>query len=616
MASPVSDDQGHQASQTGYNEQSQNTPVCGPENEPDNESSSLLFLFETWNTKGDESAPCHKDIVEHFCNKQLNSNEKLQLYSTVLDVNVSEDQRKDAVAVGVILIPPKRKKNTNPERDPPTLHWLFYHEIYYPQLRNVLKNVKYVVGYKSITERAAEEIQEGLFPNARLELIDLNALPPPPGALFVFTTWDKSHLGLSQYHRTLVQDFCARKATVGEVLKVYSTLLSIDVSKSQKEDAEDCSVTLIKAQRKKRATPEEDPVQHNWLLNHEIHYPDLKKLRNIHYVVGYAPNTGKAAADIKEHIFPEAKLYLINHKHSEDDSLPLTSNPSQSNFDDNMLEMAQKADAVFSMGPSMYNYFDNKYRAITSADKLKTIPHVQLLPKPRPCFFNETVQLQNEVRNHVIISYGKVDLKKLDNYETLASAVDKAGRSRYENHAGIPTWEVCSVHTIDAEKVSEIIQKLKGSHCKLQVKEVSTAEQLVKDLKQSHLCLAKRDEDYGFHGLEAMAIGLPILADDDSQLAQFIKDYFPDCMDYCILRRDEKRSEKIMNMISHTNTAFQQARKLKMTYMMSEAVAKSYATFAAMFLPQIQIRTVSLIAIKHDACIFQIFLRIGIAVLV
>ncbi|XP_070549212.1 uncharacterized protein [Ptychodera flava] len=241
----------------------------------DNGSLSALLVLTSWNTASDDltSQPT-RTLVKDFCENTLKSDEVSKLYCTVLDVEVSEDQKKDAESVGVTLIPATRSKWADPDEDPPGIHWLFNHNTYYQQLKD-LQNVKHVVSFSSKTKNAATAIHESLFPQAQLHQI---SVPTPPGVVFAFDAWSKHACGLTGYHRAIIQDFLTRKAKSGEYLKAYSTVVDVELSADQIEDAEKCGVTLIKAQRKKGVdkTPKLE-----WLVHHESHFPDLGKLENI-----------------------------------------------------------------------------------------------------------------------------------------------------------------------------------------------------------------------------------------------------------------------------------------------------------------------------------------------
>ncbi|XP_070546552.1 uncharacterized protein [Ptychodera flava] len=289
-----------------------------------NTLSEALLVLTSWNTASDDltSRPT-RTLVKDFCENTLKSDEVSKLYCTVLDVEVSEDQKKDAESVGVTLIPATRDKWSDPEGDQPTPTWLVNHDRYYPGLKK-LQHVKHVVSFSPKTKNAAAAIHESLFLSAQLHQL---SVPTPPGVVFAFDAWSRDACGLTGYHRAIIQDFLVRKVESGEYLKAYSTVIDVELSADQIKDAKNCGVTLIKAQRQKGVY---EMPNINWLMYHYSHFPDLQKLQNIKYVVGYAPKTGWAAIDIRKKLFPGAKLVLINHTCQEKISLLMDDEFSES----------------------------------------------------------------------------------------------------------------------------------------------------------------------------------------------------------------------------------------------------------------------------------------------
>ncbi|XP_070545976.1 uncharacterized protein [Ptychodera flava] len=371
-----------------------------------NTLSEALLVLTSWNTASDDltSQPT-KTLVKDFCENTLKSDEVSKLYCTVLDVEVSEDQKKDAESVGVTLIPATRSKWLDPGEDQPGVHWLVHHDKYYLQLKD-LQNVKHVVSFSPKTKNAAAAIHESLFPQAQLHQI---SVPTPPGVVFAFDAWSRDACGLTGYHRAIIQDFIARKAESGEYLKAYSTVVDVELSADQIEDAKNCGVILIKAQIKKGI---DETPKLEWLVNHTSHFPGLGKLENIKYVVGYAPKTGWAAVDIQEKLFPGAKLVLINHVCQEKNCLLVKDEFSE--LKDEMLQMASEADILFSIGPHIFDHFKRAYRAEISGRKLSDIPHKEILPKPRQQYFDNERPADTEIEDDGpnILTYGKLNTEE------------------------------------------------------------------------------------------------------------------------------------------------------------------------------------------------------------
>ncbi|XP_070557115.1 uro-adherence factor A-like isoform X2 [Ptychodera flava] len=561
--------------------------------------SAALFLT-SW--KNNSYGPANWKLITDICENTLKKKSKLsEIYCTVLDVELSEEQREGAARHGVTLIPATRPKWSTPDEDPPAIIWLLHHDKYYPGLAK-LEDITHVVGLYAKTHNAASAIHESLFQQAKLHLV-----PSEPAALFVGNSWSADELGLTGFHRTLVQDFCERKAKAGEDLKAYSTVLDVKISDDQKKDAESCGVTLIPAQRKEKADHRDDPPKLEWLLNHEIYYPDLQKLENVQYVVGYAPKTGRAAADIKRKLFPGAKLVYINHACPELNYLQ-AEEYSHSEFEEKMLQMASEADLLFSIGPVIYEYFQNAYRAEFQGRDLSDIPHEEILPKPNRCFWVKDPKLRPVTRHH-ILTYGQMDTQMaIEGCKSIAASIGTVANHRKAHYSSHPDWKIQGVSKkagrteqkilADASESPYVYPKLQPGY---------SAKSLLTSLQQSHLCMPSPCYwDYSFHGLEAMAFGLPTSVDEDSHLGHFVMKYLEMHIDYCVVRIcEDKLSKKISQHLQDTPLAFTKAKDLKTALTKCEAITESFAKFASLLTESIKKESEDDADVKHSSYIGQ-----------
>ncbi|XP_070573222.1 uncharacterized protein [Ptychodera flava] len=516
-----------------------------------------------------------KDICEHTLKKK---SELLAIYCTVLDVELSEEQREDATRYGVTLIPATRPKWSKPDEDPPVIIWLLNHNNYYPGLAKI-EDVTHVVGLSAKTHNAASAIYESLFPQAKLYLVTSK-----PAALFVGDSWNKDELGLTGFHRTLVQDFCERKAKAGEDLKAYSTVLDVKISDDQKIDADNCGVTLIPAQRNDKADQRDNTPRFEWLLYHEIYYPDLKELENVQYVIGYAPNTGRAAANIRAEFFTGAKLVLINHARPESNCLQ-AKEYGVAEFEEKMLQMASKADVLFSIGPWIHEYFQNKYAAEINGKDLSVIPHEEILPRPNECFLQKTPKDRQTTQHH-ILTCGQMDTQEaIERCKKVSVSIGTAADRRKEHYKNPPEWKIQGVSKqagkdeqkslADASQSPYIYPTLQPGH---------SVKSLLISLQQSHLCLPSTCYwDYSFYGLEAIAFGLPTAVNENSHLANFVMKYLDLWADYCIVRTGEdKLSSKIIQHLAQMPKSFRKAKALKVALKNCGHITESFAKFASL----------------------------------
>ncbi|XP_070542773.1 uncharacterized protein [Ptychodera flava] len=539
---------------------------------------AALLVSTSWNKSPQGSTTWQ--LISDFCENTLKKKptELSAIHCTVLDVELSEDLRKDATAHTVDLIPATRPQWSDPAEDPPAINWLLNHVNYYEHLQN-LQDIRHVVALSAKTKNAASAIHKQLFPKAKLHQIQSK-----PSALFVANSWDKDELGLTAFHRSLIQDFCERKAKSGEALTAYSTVLDVKISEEQKKDAESCGVTLIPAQIKELPDPEDELPALKRLAHHPIYYPDLRELENIQYVIGYGPTTGLAAADIKAKLFPSAKLVLINHVCPEHNCLQTIKSRLQ-DFEEKMLRMASKADLIFSIGPKIHQYFQNAYRAEYDGKHLSEIPHEEILPIPASCQLGKDPQ-KGEIQQHHILTCGQIDTQEaLERCDVMAASIGTAANRRKASYMDLPEWKIQGVSQ-QADKTVEkfISEKMKCPHIKPTLHPGHSAKALLRSLQQSHLCLpAPCYSDYSFYGLEAMVSGLPTAVYENSHLAHFIMKYFEDHADNSIVRSPEQNlSDTIVKHLKNTAVAFKKAKQLKTDLVNSEVISTSYARFASL----------------------------------
>ncbi|XP_070543758.1 uncharacterized protein [Ptychodera flava] len=539
---------------------------------------SALFIT-SW--KRNSYGPANWKMITDFCENTLKKKpvEFSKIHCTVLDVDVAEEVKEDAARHSVTLIPATRPKLSDPIEDPPAINWIRFPDSYYPELGK-LENINHVVALSSNVKKTAAALQESVFPGAKFH-------PPPDqpsAAVFINEAWNKDALGLTGFHRTLVQDFCERKAKAGETLKAYSTVLDVKISDDQKKDAENCGVTLIPAKRKEKADHRDDPPKLEWLLNHEIYYPDLREVENVQYVIGYAPKTGRAAADIRRKLFPGAKLVLINHARPETNCLQAEEH-GLLEFEEKMLQMASEADILFSIGPCIYDYFENAYRAEVQGRDLSDIPHEEILPRPDKCFWEKKPR-EKPVTQHHILTCGQMDTQNaIEGCKSIAASIGIAANRRKEHYSSHPEWKIQGVSEkagkteqkilADASESPYVYPKLQSGH---------SAKSLLTSLQQSHLCLPSPCYwDYSFYGLEAMTFGLPTSVHDDSHLAHFVMKHLEMCVDFCVIRNCEVNlSKKIIKHLEKTPDSFKKAKAVKKALIDCEAITESFAKFASL----------------------------------
>ncbi|XP_070549210.1 uncharacterized protein [Ptychodera flava] len=213
-----------------------------------NPSSEALLVSTSWNTASDDLTSQPTTIlVKDFYENTLKSNEFSKLYCTVLDVEVSEGQKKDAESVGVTLIPATRSKWADPDEDPPVVNWLFNHYTYYNKLKD-LQNVKHVVSFSPKTKNAAAAIHESLFPQAQLHQISVP--DSPASTLLIHTSWVTDPESTTALTTQLIIKYIRENTLNSEIIaRLYCTVFDTEISEDQKLNAESVGVTLMQAKK-------------------------------------------------------------------------------------------------------------------------------------------------------------------------------------------------------------------------------------------------------------------------------------------------------------------------------------------------------------------------------
>ncbi|XP_070578856.1 uncharacterized protein [Ptychodera flava] len=395
-------------------------------------------------------------------------------------------------------------------------------------------------------------------------------------ALFVFHVWDKDKYGLPAFHRILIQDFCRRKH---DTMEVYATTLDIEID-LKKTDAKSIGVKLIGATRKTRACARKDPPSLIWLLNHEAYYPDLKKLENVKFVIGYAPETYSAAADIRETLFQDAELVLINHATESTDY--------DEDFEEYMLKAASEANMLFSIGPRAYQHFENEYRAEYDDKKLSDIPHSEIAPKP--CFSVDKTPPKN-VSKPVLFTYGRIDSEKaLKRCEPIAIAVGNFSRNWRTHSKNTPTWKIQDIsgkNETGERSMQFLTENLGVSNTKPLLCSDYSIRKLKRHISQCDLCVPVPDiDDCSFDGVEAMSSTVPLVSLEDNHLADFIDKYFKDHIESCIVKQTVSHlTEGLHKVFQNTTVSFENAKTLKRDYKDGKEVDLTYANFAAVLTP-------------------------------
>ncbi|XP_078701682.1 uncharacterized protein LOC144927818 [Branchiostoma floridae x Branchiostoma belcheri] len=325
--------------------------------------------------------------------------------------------------------------------------------------------------------------------------------------LMVNDKYGTSHGGNSTKNRQVAKFLKLNGATV------HATALQ--ASEDDKRCAKEDGVFLhlpVKNPRDKRTPCLE------WLtFEHNSHYPDIP--HDLKCIVGHVDVTSGAAKSIQESRCQNAKLVLFNHDMPEDTAYYKGTKKvmAAGTRMEDILQDAKNADAVFSLGRRIYNYFETKYMALGDS---KPRHHFLFLPRPSPVF--EAISVRPGGGEKVVLSVGKVtEVDKLKGHDLVARAMGDVTEK-------ITNVRLCvrGIDEDDWEASKRILEEnLHSGKIKPTLLPCGTQEDIAQDMQQAHLVLMpSRAEPFGLIGLEAIAAGIPVLISDKSGLADMIKE--------------------------------------------------------------------------------------------
>ncbi|XP_019626543.1 PREDICTED: uncharacterized protein LOC109471645 [Branchiostoma belcheri] len=325
--------------------------------------------------------------------------------------------------------------------------------------------------------------------------------------LMVNDKYGTSHGGTSTTNRRVAQFLKHHGATV------HAT--AVQASEEDKRcAAEDGVILHLPVQRaRKKKTPSLE-----WLTDyHSFHYPDIPT--DLKCIVGHADITSGAAKSIQENRCERTKLVIFNHDMPEETEPYMGTKQAMAagRKMEDILEDAKNADAVFSLGRRIYDYFETKYRSLGGS---KPRHHFLFLPTPSPVF--EAISVRPGGGQKVVLTVGRVtEVDKLKGHDLVARAMVDVTEK-------ITNVRLCvrGIDEDDWEASKRILEEnLHSGKIKPTLLPCGTQEDIAQDMQQAHLLLMpSRAEPFGLIGLEAIAAGIPVLISDKSGLADMIMD--------------------------------------------------------------------------------------------
>ena len=329
--------------------------------------------------------------------------------------------------------------------------------------------------------------------------------------------WSSIRDGISGVNRNLALSLTRYKGT-----KVYTTYFGVEsqLSPAEKREIQDNNVQLIYANMNGATDPQklypkvnEDPLSV---------FPDIgNQVSNATFIVGHSPITAQAALKLKDEVYPNAKVILFYHTIPPDVDWLGVRLPYITPSDSELVNMAEKADVVYSVTDKCHWYYTAKFR-----NRAKS--RVDL----RPYFPQSSERVFSIPRKSLTTTTPKIlvlgdggDFEDWLGLDVAACAVNKIAiaSAKGSSTRPIPTLKIAG---ISPSKLESVKQKLKPVTSHLEDVEYGTSsdpEELYKDLIECSLCLvASRAEPFGNMGLVALSAGIPTLIARDSGLATVI----------------------------------------------------------------------------------------------
>ncbi|XP_035672155.1 uncharacterized protein LOC118413097 [Branchiostoma floridae] len=391
-----------------------------------------------------------------------------------------------------------------------------------------------------------------------------------PAILLLHEEYGKLKAGISSVHRQLVGTL---REHVPDI-PLYSTVL-----KATKEDKQDACNDGVELLLPSLYSEDARTPSLAWLtFDHVGRYPHIpSKVRSI---VGHFDITSRAAIRIKKERFQDAKVILFAHDIPEDTEYYKGEEEAKGigKKEKSILEDAQEADVVLSLGNKIFDHFQIQFSAIPAN---KRPDHFKFVPRSSKIFEDaQTEYKKSEIM--VVLSIGIVTgVEKVMGLDLAAGAL-----SIVAEKINIK-WRVCVVSKDDVQTSKAIIDRSKSANLPMTLQHCDSLMDIHQHMMQAHLVLIpSRAEPFGLIGLEAIAAGVPVLISSRSGLADLIREHVND-LHNSIVDMDESEdsanvnhwAKNIKRVLENNKAAFETAARCRRELLSTEYWKESHQEF-------------------------------------
>ncbi|XP_066265742.1 uncharacterized protein [Branchiostoma lanceolatum] len=359
-------------------------------------------------------------------------------------------------------------------------------------------------------------------------------------------------------------------------MPVFSTVLQ--ATEEDKQDAQQDGVELL-LPKLDPGDPRTDPSL-DWLtFDHRVKYPHLPP--KIGSIVGHAGVTSRAAVRIKQERYPDTRVILFSSDIPEDTEYYKGNEEAMGigKKEDSILEDAQDADVVFSLGNKIFDHFENQFRAIPAS---KRPQHFKFVPRSSKTF-EEAEAEYKDTETMVVVSVGGVEgAEKLRGYDLSTEALSiVADKMKVK-------YRVIGVDKDDFKTSKAILEHCKSANLQITLLPYGTQKDICKEMMQAHLVLMpSRAEPFGLVGLDAITAGVPVLVSSKSGLADFIHEHV-DELHHSIVGVDggeeganvRRWADAIERVLKHNRTEFKTAARCKQQLLSTKYWEESHLQFS------------------------------------